>query len=389
MLKKYFNQDVETFLIDSCSSTSGWSANGGSVSLNTTIFKEGTSALNCVKTSISTSDFHVEKTQSAYNGTGKKINVWYYVKDTTTLNKLHSIEIFLFCPDVSNRVYQSLTKGSVGWNLVTVNIDSMAPTGSPNRTNIQNVRIDFNTNNNSDTFAAGDIIMDHWFLSETIIYKSTPTLKKMSSGLTNGLVSYYKMDETSGSTMVDSVGSNNGTISGATINQTGKIGKCYSFDGVNDNVRINLGSALTNYSISLWGRINNTSNNYWFMSGDGAGGNRFPDIVYENGGHKILFRGDDMDSGVRTNTSISTNTWYHVVITSTGTTKKIYLNGSDDTNTLASRTTVFNAALRFGERGDGTGDLNGLLDEIGIWNRVLSATEVTKLYNYSKARYFE
>jgi hypothetical protein len=33
--------------------------------------------------------------------------------------------------------------------------------------------------------------------------------------------------------------------------------------------------------------------------------------------------------------------------------------------------------------------LNGRIDEFGIWNRALSATEVTKLYNYSKARYFE
>jgi len=43
--------------------------------------------------------------------------------------------------------------------------------------------------------------------------------------LTDDLVSYYKLDETSGTTAVDSFGSNDGTVNGATVNQTGKIGK--------------------------------------------------------------------------------------------------------------------------------------------------------------------
>jgi hypothetical protein len=49
--------------------------------------------------------------------------------------------------------------------------------------------------------------------------------------LTDNLVAYYKLDETSGSTAVDVIAANNGTITGATVNQAGKIGTAYSFDG--------------------------------------------------------------------------------------------------------------------------------------------------------------
>ena len=52
-------------------------------------------------------------------------------------------------------------------------------------------------------------------------------------------ISYYYLDEASGTTAYDALGNYNGTNNGATVNQAGKVGKAYSFDGTND--RINLG----------------------------------------------------------------------------------------------------------------------------------------------------
>jgi hypothetical protein len=37
--------------------------------------------------------------------------------------------------------------------------------------------------------------------------------------------------------------------------------------------------------------------------------------------------------------------------------------------------------VEFAQRGDGAAQWQGSLDEIGIWSRALSATEVTSLYN--------
>jgi len=66
-------------------------------------------------------------------------------------------------------------------------------------------------------------------ITPTITPTATPT-----SSLYGGLVSYYKLDETSGTTAVDSVGTKNGTIGGSiTLGATGIIGTAYNFNGGN------------------------------------------------------------------------------------------------------------------------------------------------------------
>ena len=52
------------------------------------------------------------------------------------------------------------------------------------------------------------------------------------------LVAAYNCNETSGSTCNDAYSTNDMTISGATVNQTGKIDKCYNYDGSNDYKRL-------------------------------------------------------------------------------------------------------------------------------------------------------
>ena len=74
-----------------------------------------------------------------------------------------------------------------------------------------------------------------------------------ATDLTTDIVSYYKFDETTGTTATDSAGSSSGSISGATINQPGKIDKSYSFDGNNDYININNASLrTTSISYSIW-----------------------------------------------------------------------------------------------------------------------------------------
>src|SRR3989338_5105623 len=55
--------------------------------------------------------------------------------------------------------------------------------------------------------------------------------------IVTGLVSHWKMDETSGTTATDSVGTNTGTVSGATFT-AGKIGNALSFNGTTNYVSV-------------------------------------------------------------------------------------------------------------------------------------------------------
>ena len=74
-----------------------------------------------------------------------------------------------------------------------------------------------------------------------------------SAALTDDIVSYYKFDETSGSTTIDSLDLFNGSIVGATINQPGIIRRAYDYDGVDDVVTMS--SPVTpvgEKSISFW-----------------------------------------------------------------------------------------------------------------------------------------
>ena len=59
----------------------------------------------------------------------------------------------------------------------------------------------------------------------------------VSADISSGLVGYWKLDETSGTTASDSAGSNNGTVNGSTFT-TGKINNSLSFNGTSDYVSI-------------------------------------------------------------------------------------------------------------------------------------------------------
>jgi hypothetical protein len=83
----------------------------------------------------------------------------------------------------------------------------------------------------------------------------TPTSTTVIPDLLNNLLSVWELDETTGSTVYDSYGSNNGTIVGASLNQSGKINSSVGFNGLSNY--INMGNVLNiNYNepftISTW-----------------------------------------------------------------------------------------------------------------------------------------
>jgi hypothetical protein len=81
---------------------------------------------------------------------------------------------------------------------------------------------------------------------------------------------------------------------------------------------------------------------------------------------------------------LSSGNWYSVIVTFNGTQLKLYVNGNI-VNTVNQSGTLQtgNDPLRFGRRGGGgiyDQWFNGVIDDIGIWNRALTECEVKKLY---------
>ena len=84
-------------------------------------------------------------------------------------------------------------------------------------------------------------------------------------------------------------------------------------------------------------------------------------------------------SGVQITYVINKNTWYHVLLTKSGTNMEMFINGiSVGTNSAGSATPM--VFQQFGYNGFGT-FLGGQYDALNIYNRVLSQTEILKLYN--------
>ncbi|MFC1741504.1 LamG-like jellyroll fold domain-containing protein [Nanoarchaeota archaeon] len=75
---------------------------------------------------------------------------------------------------------------------------------------------------------------------------------------------------------------------------------------------------------------------------------------------------------------ISTDTWYHLAVTKSGTTYTMYLDGAyENSSTLAD---VNIGEVDIGSRGDGVWYFNGTIDDVMMFNRALSAGQILALY---------
>ncbi|MDR2234560.1 MAG: fibronectin type III domain-containing protein [Chryseobacterium sp.] len=76
------------------------------------------------------------------------------------------------------------------------------------------------------------------------------------------------------------------------------------------------------------------------------------------------------------NTSFSTNTWYHVAAVYDGASMKLYINGNLDASNTASGNFTANGILYLGRNYDNSRTLNGFLDEFRVWKKALTAQEI-------------
>jgi len=187
------------------------------------------------------------------------------------------------------------------------------------------------------------------------------------------LIAYYELDETTG-VVVDELGTNNGTNSGATRGVAGIINDAFDFDGSNDYVDVTGISSDNTWSVSVWVNADNlvgTSKIFDCSTGRATfeyqtaqGGWLYYDTTYRAVGITEKFL----------------DTWQHWVITQDGTDLEIYQNGSSIYSTTSAGKSLGGTCV-LGKRYTGADYFDGTLDEIGIWDRQLSEAEIIELYN--------
>jgi Ca2+-binding RTX toxin-like protein len=215
-----------------------------------------------------------------------------------------------------------------------------------------------------------------------------------------GLVAAFGFDETTGTVAINSAApATAGTIRQAT-RVAGRFGNALSFDGVNDWVSVTdvANSALdltTGMTLEAW--VNPTEMSGWetiMMKERGAGGGGL--LAYalyaHDGAAGITGAGARPASYLRANPVASTtdrrvaastgvlplNTWTHIASTYDGANFRFYVNGVLVGTTPGSGSiNVANGVLRIGGNNSSLNEFfRGLIDEVRVYNRALSATEI-------------
>lgn len=206
--------------------------------------------------------------------------------------------------------------------------------------------------------------------------------------ITSGLVAHYPLENTSGDVEDVSGNNNDGTNHGATRGVVGPDLNAFEFDGTDDWVEVPDDSTLDGMSdLTFSGWFNFPS----MTDSDMA-------VVGMRNGYEFIVDGKNrvtsdawwaIDNGDNwsvndANMTLSTDTWHHfaVVSDSTANEVRIYHDGSkvltdSGTGTVNNPT---NQSLGIGNRGDEPGwFFEGKIDDIRIYNRVLSDSEIKQL----------
>ena len=217
---------------------------------------------------------------------------------------------------------------------------------------------------------------------------------------TNGLLSWWSFSGNGND------GSGNGNvciINGATLttDRLGNPNSAYYFNGINNYIDAtvsNIPLANKQRTISGWFKTDapiNTSQPYICILNYGTlvNGQRFSLNIYNGKGYLETTNGfeftNEYDFYIN-NYNYLSNDWYFFTYTYDGSKTSLYVNGNfinGINEKLVNLNTIStNNLFRIGERISGdNGDefFKGTIDDIGIWNRVLTPEEITNLYNNS------
>jgi lysophospholipase L1-like esterase len=219
------------------------------------------------------------------------------------------------------------------------------------------------------------------------------------AAITSGLAAWWPGDGTA----KDIGGTNHGALMGsANANATGFVGGAFSLDGTNGSVQIPDSAALkpTNLTIEAWVSFaaldssrsgapppgqqyivfkqNTRTNNFegYALAKTRTGSNDFFSFTVSSaGGQSVTARSISL---------VSTGLWYHVVAVRGPNLLQLYINGQleGQTNLIFSQDYA-NLPLLFGSSGQSYNDgkFCGLLDEVCLFSRALSAAEIASDYS--------
>jgi hypothetical protein len=196
----------------------------------------------------------------------------------------------------------------------------------------------------------------------------------------------------------DSIGGDNGTLQGGAGFANGKVGRSFQFDGVDDFVEIPSQPQIEfsgPFTVEAWikytGSLDPNFGNVIVTKGqeDGSLGwlQDWTLAVDPNGKLAITLAISWDFAGIECNTTLNANTWYHVAMVYDGTQMQGFVNGQPDGAIDLSGGVIWPTQypVRIGAFAPVTGTWNrgmfsGLIDEVSLYDRALTASEVLSIF---------
>ena len=193
----------------------------------------------------------------------------------------------------------------------------------------------------------------------------------------------------------DIISGNSGVLVNGTSFAPGKVGQAFVFNGINqvlqvaDSPSLNPTNGLTlegwvyvqafsaNNAVSVAGKDNPYANRQYLLAMDTVVTN----WVFR--AHVGVPSGFQNFNGTR---PLQLQTWYHVAMTYDGSSLRLYVNGALDGSMAVTGPIITSTdPLLIGGSVPGPWNFNGRVDELSLYGRALSATEIAGIYNAGSA----
>ncbi|HEX8204576.1 MAG TPA: LamG-like jellyroll fold domain-containing protein, partial [Solirubrobacteraceae bacterium] len=225
-----------------------------------------------------------------------------------------------------------------------------------------------------------------WSNTASAATQSAPAATYASTVAADGPVSHWRLGETSGTAAADARGANPGTYrNGAVLGQTSLLAndtanRSVRLDGVNDDVRVADSNSL-DFTSGL-------TLEAWIKPDAVPAAGAWASVITKAESYSLQFNGPlleltVMQNGTRRRLQAPSGTivagrTYHVVATYDGATQRMFVNGVQ----VASRAQTGNASvttfpLTIGSWNGGGEAFRGTVDEVAVYNKALTAAQVS------------
>ena len=230
---------------------------------------------------------------------------------------------------------------------------------------------------------------------EVVLLSENSIGNLLSNSLHEGMIAYWDFDDAGeilGGTVTDSVASIVGEVNGDTAAVEGTLGGAVEFGAGNwisvdaSNGWLVPASDANKLTVSLWQKLNSrvSSSTFWFGASSANNGERNFQAHIPWGGGDIFFDTAGCcgggDTRINKASDIDYLEWHHFVFVKDGDHKEIWVDGElfhegENTGALFDDWT----ALGIGSNSTGGSNVDGIVDDFGVWARALTEDEIKYL----------